>query len=63
MAILACSKFHVVLYQFPSFFTFDSPYFFTCREVLGKILARGHSRVPVYEGSPRNLIGVLLVCN
>ncbi|KAG0612886.1 hypothetical protein M758_6G059900 [Ceratodon purpureus] len=30
-------------------------------EVLGKIMARGHSRVPVYEGSPRNLIGVLLV--
>ncbi|KAG0585937.1 hypothetical protein KC19_2G050500 [Ceratodon purpureus] len=30
-------------------------------EVLGKIMARGHSRVPVYEGNPRNLIGVLLV--
>ena len=32
-----------------------------CREALGKIMARGHSRVPVYDGNPRNLIGVLLV--
>lgn len=30
-------------------------------EALGKIIARGHSRVPVYDGNPRNLIGVLLV--
>ncbi|KAL3696775.1 hypothetical protein R1sor_010851 [Riccia sorocarpa] len=30
-------------------------------EAMGKILARGHSRVPVYEGSPRNIIGLLLV--
>lgn len=33
----------------------------SCREALGKIMARGHSRVPVYDGNPRNLIGVLLV--
>ncbi|KAM0893050.1 hypothetical protein ACQ4PT_025373 [Festuca glaucescens] len=30
-------------------------------EALGKILARGHSRVPVYSGNPRNVIGLLLV--
>ncbi|KAL9240778.1 hypothetical protein vseg_014958 [Gypsophila vaccaria] len=30
-------------------------------EAMGKILARGHSRVPVYSGSPKNVIGVLLV--
>jgi Mg2+/Co2+ transporter CorC len=31
------------------------------RETLEKILARGHSRVPVYDGNPRNIIGLLLV--
>ncbi|RAL38203.1 hypothetical protein DM860_017408 [Cuscuta australis] len=30
-------------------------------EVIGKILARGHSRVPVYSGNPKNIIGLLLV--
>lgn len=30
-------------------------------EAIGKILARGHSRVPVYLGSPSNIIGLLLV--
>ncbi|KAI4342775.1 hypothetical protein MLD38_027359 [Melastoma candidum] len=30
-------------------------------EAMGKVLARGHSRVPVYSGSPRNVIGLLLV--
>ncbi|KNA06736.1 hypothetical protein SOVF_178280 [Spinacia oleracea] len=30
-------------------------------EAMGKILARGHSRVPVYTGNPRNVIGLLLV--
>ncbi|KAK9725425.1 hypothetical protein RND81_05G142400 [Saponaria officinalis] len=30
-------------------------------EAMGKVLARGHSRVPVYSGSPKNIIGVLLV--
>ncbi|XBI03503.1 hypothetical protein VPH35_131910 [Triticum aestivum] len=30
-------------------------------ETIGTILARGHSRVPVYSGSPRNVIGLLLV--
>uniref|UniRef100_A0A7N1A3V7 CNNM transmembrane domain-containing protein n=1 Tax=Kalanchoe fedtschenkoi TaxID=63787 RepID=A0A7N1A3V7_KALFE len=30
-------------------------------EVMGKILARGHSRVPVYAGNPKNIIGLLLV--
>ncbi|KAL9266253.1 DUF21 domain-containing protein [Drosera capensis] len=30
-------------------------------EVMGKILARGHSRVPVYSGNPKNIIGLLLV--
>lgn len=28
---------------------------------MGKVLARGHSRVPVYSGSPKNVIGLLLV--
>ncbi|EFJ05730.1 hypothetical protein SELMODRAFT_431347 [Selaginella moellendorffii] len=31
------------------------------REAMGRILARGHSRVPVFAGSPRNIIGLLLV--
>ncbi|KAF6145268.1 hypothetical protein GIB67_041463 [Kingdonia uniflora] len=30
-------------------------------EAIGKILARGHSRVPVYSGNPKNVIGLLLV--
>ncbi|KAG8370166.1 hypothetical protein BUALT_Bualt14G0089000 [Buddleja alternifolia] len=30
-------------------------------EAMGKILSRGHSRVPVYSGNPKNIIGLLLV--
>ncbi|KAL0371337.1 UNVERIFIED_CONTAM: DUF21 domain-containing protein [Sesamum angustifolium] len=30
-------------------------------EAIGKILARGHSRIPVYSGNPKNIIGLLLV--
>ncbi|KAL4312075.1 hypothetical protein GQ457_01G032760 [Hibiscus cannabinus] len=30
-------------------------------EAMGKVLARGHSRVPVYLGNPKNIIGLLLV--
>ncbi|CAN1751508.1 DUF21 domain-containing protein At4g14240 [Linum perenne] len=30
-------------------------------EAIGKVLARGHSRVPVYSGNPKNIIGLLLV--
>ncbi|CAN1855337.1 Putative DUF21 domain-containing protein At1g03270 [Linum perenne] len=30
-------------------------------EAIGKILARGHSRVPIYSESPKNIIGLLLV--
>ncbi|KAL4383813.1 hypothetical protein GQ457_15G022510 [Hibiscus cannabinus] len=30
-------------------------------ESIGKILARGHSRIPVYAGNPTNIIGLLLV--
>jgi CBS domain containing-hemolysin-like protein len=30
-------------------------------EAIGEILARGHSRVPVYSGNPQNIIGLLLV--
>ncbi|XP_010522701.1 PREDICTED: putative DUF21 domain-containing protein At1g03270 isoform X2 [Tarenaya hassleriana] len=30
-------------------------------EAIGKILARGHSRIPVYLGNPKNIIGLLLV--
>ncbi|AQK85716.1 Putative DUF21 domain-containing protein [Zea mays] len=30
-------------------------------EAIGKILARGHSRVPVYSRNPKNIIGLLLV--
>ncbi|CAL0325841.1 unnamed protein product [Lupinus luteus] len=30
-------------------------------EAMGKVLARGHSRVPVYSGTPKNIIGLLLV--
>uniref|UniRef100_A0A804Q1A7 CNNM transmembrane domain-containing protein n=1 Tax=Zea mays TaxID=4577 RepID=A0A804Q1A7_MAIZE len=29
-------------------------------EAIGKILARGHSRVPVYSRNPKNIIGLLL---
>ncbi|XWS76438.1 hypothetical protein CRYUN_Cryun01aG0176200 [Craigia yunnanensis] len=32
-------------------------------EAVGKILARGHSRIPVYSGNPKNIIGLLLVKN
>ncbi|CAI0577838.1 unnamed protein product [Linum tenue] len=32
-------------------------------EAIGKILARGHSRVPIYSESPKNIIGLLLVKN
>lgn len=32
-------------------------------EALGKIMARGHSRVPVYSGGPQNIVGLLLVKN
>ncbi|KAG2727396.1 hypothetical protein I3843_01G150900 [Carya illinoinensis] len=32
-------------------------------EAMGKLLARGHSRVPVYSGNPKNIIGLLLVKN
>ncbi len=31
------------------------------REVMAKIMARGHSRIPVYDEDKRNLVGVLLV--
>ncbi|KVH94399.1 protein of unknown function DUF21 [Cynara cardunculus var. scolymus] len=30
-------------------------------EAIGKILAKGHSRVPVYSGNPKNIIGLLLL--
>lgn len=30
-------------------------------EAMGRILARGHSRIPVYAGNPKNIIGLLLV--
>lgn len=30
-------------------------------ETMGRILATGHSRVPVYSGNPKNVIGLLLV--
>ncbi|GAB2221412.1 hypothetical protein Droror1_Dr00012588 [Drosera rotundifolia] len=30
-------------------------------EAMGKVLSRGHSRVPVYSGNPKNIIGLLLV--
>ncbi|XP_058738037.1 putative DUF21 domain-containing protein At1g03270 [Vicia villosa] len=32
-------------------------------EAIGKILERGHSRIPVYSGNPKNIIGLLLVKN
>jgi len=31
------------------------------REALGRIMTRGHSRVPVYSNSPQNIVGLLLV--
>ncbi|KAG4186443.1 hypothetical protein ERO13_A08G045115v2 [Gossypium hirsutum] len=30
-------------------------------EAIGKILAHGHSRIPIYAGNPKNIIGLLLV--
>ncbi|KAG8389373.1 hypothetical protein BUALT_Bualt02G0222500 [Buddleja alternifolia] len=30
-------------------------------EAIGRILARGHSRIPVYSENPKNIIGLLLV--
>lgn len=32
-----------------------------CRETLNAIMTIGHSRVPVYAGSPTNIIGLILV--
>lgn len=32
-------------------------------EAIGRILERGHSRIPVYSGNPKNIIGLLLVKN
>ncbi|XP_073063425.1 putative DUF21 domain-containing protein At1g03270 isoform X2 [Primulina eburnea] len=32
-------------------------------EAFGKILARGHSRIPVFSGNPKNIFGLLLVKN
>ncbi|XVE94714.1 hypothetical protein REPUB_Repub02eG0032600 [Reevesia pubescens] len=32
-------------------------------ETLNKVMAMGHSRVPVYYGNPRNIIGLVLVKN
>lgn len=32
-------------------------------ELMGNILVRGHSRIPVYSGSPKNIVGLLLVKN
>ncbi|XP_061341334.1 putative DUF21 domain-containing protein At1g03270 isoform X2 [Gastrolobium bilobum] len=32
-------------------------------EAIGKILTRGHSRIPVYSGNHKNIIGLLLVKN
>lgn len=34
---------------------------YQCREAIGRILARGHSRIPVYSGNTNNIIGLLLV--
>ena len=31
------------------------------REAIDKIMARGHSRIPVFDGENRNIVGVLLV--
>jgi hypothetical protein len=28
---------------------------------MGMIMTRGHSRVPIYSGSPSNIIGLILV--
>ncbi|XP_040955562.1 DUF21 domain-containing protein At4g14240 isoform X5 [Gossypium hirsutum] len=30
-------------------------------EAIGKIIAHGHSRIPIYAGNPKNIIGLLLV--
>ena len=30
-------------------------------EAMGNIFVRGHSRIPVYSGSPKNIVGLLLV--
>ncbi|XP_075491561.1 DUF21 domain-containing protein At4g14240-like isoform X1 [Primulina tabacum] len=32
-------------------------------EAIGKILTRGHSRIPIFSGNPKNIIGLLLVKN
>lgn len=60
---LALCEFHGVGAHGLAFYTFEQILIFWmhCREALGRILARGHSRVPVYSGSPRNIVGLLLV--
>lgn len=31
------------------------------RHTMGLVLSKGHSRIPVYSGSPKNIIGLILV--
>ena len=53
MQPLTCSS-HTVIYSEPSLLVFTG-------KQLVQFLSRGHSRVPVYSGNPRNVIGLLLV--
>ncbi|KAF2312224.1 hypothetical protein GH714_028604 [Hevea brasiliensis] len=43
--------------------SFKSWFIFILRHTMGLIMNRGHSRVPIYSGSPNNLIGIILVRN
>ena len=54
-------KRYLFLTFFPLILFCFFPFIHYLREAMGKILARGHSRVPVYSGNPKNIIGLLLV--
>jgi len=50
---------------FLNYFILHKTYFIlpiSNREAMGQIIDRGHSRIPVYDENPKNLIGLLLVC-
>lgn len=54
--------FLLLIHRFKNVARMNCTFFFlVSREAIGKILARGHSRVPVYSGNPKNIIGLLLV--
>lgn len=36
-------------------------HFYIIRHTMGLIMSKGHSRIPIYSGSPKNIVGLILV--